>query len=112
MPHSREFANSPETLDSLSAKMSEKQGSMTDQCQAEPDRRGRDVAGLRTHLLLRGQHVANSSQGQRVAGDSKAGHDALADRGSLRGGAATDRVGDVYLGCRELDLREGGHERR
>src|SRR5207248_10274070 len=63
-------------------------------------------------LLLRRQQVLETAQGERIAGDAKAGDDALADRGGLRGGAAPDRVRDVHLDRRELDLRERGDQRR
>src|SRR5262249_17666788 len=63
-------------------------------------------------LLFRRQHVADSPQPQRRAGDAEAGHDGLTDRGSLGCGAAADRVGDVHLRRRELDLRDGRNEGR
>src|SRR5438046_1002445 len=63
-------------------------------------------------LLLRRQQVLEAAQSERVAGNAKAGDDALADRGGLRGGAAPDRVRDVHLDRRELDLRERGDKRR
>src|SRR5262245_26107222 len=66
----------------------------------------------RCALLLRRQHVTDSPQGQCIAGDSKAGHDALTDRGSLGCGTATDRVGDVHLRRRELDLRDSRNQGR
>ena len=48
--------------------------------------------GLETRLLLCGEEVLEAAQGERIAGDAKAGDDALTDCGGLRGGAAADRV--------------------
>src|SRR5438874_5758215 len=76
----------------------------------------RQRASRRTHgsdstLLLRRQEVADAAQGEIIAGDGEPRDDALADGGGLRGRAAPDRVRDVHLDRRELDLRDRRDER-
>src|SRR6266581_7248544 len=68
--------------------------------------------GTHAGLLLRRQQVADAAQREVVAGDREAGDDALADRGRLRGRAAADRVRDMHLDRRKLDLRDRRDERR
>src|SRR6185437_16342716 len=62
--------------------------------------------------LLLGQHVAQASQGQGVAGDAEAGEHALANRSGVRQRAAADRVGDMQFDGRELHLADRGDQRR
>src|SRR5215472_15461574 len=63
-------------------------------------------------LFLRREQVFETLQRKRITVDAESGDDALAHGGGLRGRAASDRVRDMDLDRRELDLRQRRDERR